>query len=263
MIQKLILGDCLKEMELMSDGVFDIIVTSPPYDDLRTYNGNINQWNEEKWRKIIKNSLRILKNGGVMIWIVSDETANGSETGTSFKQALWAKECGFNIHDTMIWNKENFTAVGSLKTRYAPVFEYMFVFSKGKPKTFNPIKDRINKSSGRKRSGSIRTKNGKTKPLSNYSRDIPKYGQRHNVWNMPPEMSETKRFHPAQFPEKLIEDHIKSWSNEGDIVLDPFLGSGTSGICCKKLNRQFVGIELDEEYYNIAKTRIFGEDSAV
>jgi len=250
---KLINGDCLEEMKDFEDECVDLTITSPPYDNLRTYNGTLN-WNEDIWKNIIKELFRVTKEGGVVVWVVGDATIKGSETGTSFKQALWAKEVGFNLHDTMIWNKGNFTAVGSLKTRYAPVFEYMFIFSKGRP-TFSPIKDRKNKHAGTKHHGTVVQKDGTTKRVSSHNTKIfNEYGQRHNVWKINPCKKKIK--HSATFPEQLAHDHIISWSNEGDVVLDPMMGSGTVGKMCKNLNRDFIGIELDEEYFKIAKDRI-------
>ena len=248
-------GDCLELMKKINGESIDLVVTSPPYDDLRTYNGNIYEWNEKKWKCILRELFRITKPGGVVVWIVGDATIKGSETGTSFKQALYAKKCGFCLHDTMIWNKNNFTAVGALKHRYAPVFEYMFIFSKGTPKTFNPIKDRKNKSFGRKTHGTIRQKDGSTRPISKPGVEIPKFGQRHNIWIQPPEMVRRWK-HPAMYPEKLVHDHIISWSNKGDTVFDPFTGSGTTGAVCMKLKRRFMGTELDKKYFRIACERI-------
>jgi site-specific DNA-methyltransferase (adenine-specific) len=168
-------------------------------------------------------------------------------------------ECGFRLHDTMIWNKRGFSAVGALATRYAPVFEYMFVWSKGKPKTFNPIKDRPNKHAGSAVHGTIRQPDGSVKPVAGEGvKRIAKHGQRFNVWDMPAEMSNKKRLHPAPFPEHIARDHILSWSAKGDTVLDPFMGSGTTGKMAKQLGRHFVGIELDPEYMAIAKERIDG-----
>ena len=143
-------GDCLEVMKDIPDNSVDLTITSPPYDDLRSYNGALN-WNFEIFKKIAEELFRITKDGGIIVWIVGDKTIKGSETGTSFKQALYFKEIGFNLHDTMIWEKQTFTDTGSLKTRYGNVFEYMFILSKGKPKTFNPIIDRINKTNGRKK----------------------------------------------------------------------------------------------------------------
>lgn len=249
-INKVIQGDCLEVMKGIPDKSIDMVLTSPPYDNLRTYKGYT-----FNFEGIAKEIYRVLKDGGVCVWIVGDATIKGSETGTSFKQALYFKEIGFNLHDTMIWNKKNFTAVGALKSRYAPVFEYMFILSKGNPMVFNPIKDRKNISFGRKKSGTIRTKNG-TKPLSDYSRGINEYGQRHNVWEMSPEMSSKNRLHPAPFPEKLAEDHILSWSNEGDTILDPMAGSGTTLKMAKKNNRNYIGIEIAIEYIDIINKRL-------
>lgn len=253
------LGDCLEVMRTMAIESVDLTVTSPPYDNLRTYNGNIDQWNFEKFKEIARELYRVTKDGGVVVWIVADATIKGSETGTSFKQALFFKECGFNLHDTMIWGKPSFTATGSLAVRYAPVFEYMFVFSKGKPKSFNPIKDKINKHAGKKLHGSVRQTNGSMKPISNLGGQTAKYGQRHNIWLMSHCSSKKERTgHPAQFPIQLAKDHIISWSNEADTVLDCFMGSGTTGVACLETNRNFIGIEIDENYFNIAKERIYG-----
>ncbi len=251
---KLIHGDCIEKMRDMPDKNVDLTVTSPPYDNLRTYNGNISQWNEQKWKDVIKELYRITKDGGVVVWVVGDATIKGSETGTSFKQALWAMECGFNLHDTMIYLKPGFSAVGALKVRYAPVFEYMFVLSKGQPKTFNPLKDRICKHANAKLRGTIRNPDGTTKRMSGEGKIYAKdgYGQRYNVWEINPQSNG----HPAPFPEQLANDHIISWSNEGDLVFDPFMGSGTTGKMSLLNNRNFIGIELDETYFNISKQRI-------
>ena len=201
---------------------------------------------------------QVTKQGGVIVWIVGDATVRGSETGTSFKQALYALKCGFNLHDTMIWDKGSFTSVGSLAVRYALTWEYMFVFSKGKPKTFNPIKDRKNLVKG-KIGGKLRLSSGKMRQMSTHGKERTEYGQRFSIWKCP-SCGGNKTGHPAPFPEKLVYDHIISWSNKNDIVLDPFMGSGTTGIVCKQLGRSFIGIELDREYFAIAKKRILNTE---
>lgn len=248
-------GDCLERMTEIPDGSVDLTVTSPPYDNLRSYNGNNEQWGEHVWREVIAELYRVTAEGGVVVWIVGDATIKGSETGTSFKQALHAMECGFRLHDTMIWNKGGFSAVGALAVRYGPVFEYMFVLSKGAPNTFNPIKDRPNKHAGKSVFGTIRQADGSTKPMSK-TMMIKEYGQRFNVWDMPAEKDRRDTRHPAPFPEALARDHILSWSNPSDAVLDPFMGSGTTGVAAVDLNRRFVGIELDSEYFALAEKRI-------
>jgi site-specific DNA-methyltransferase (adenine-specific) len=231
-------------MKDIPDESIDLTVTSPPYDNLRTYNGNIAVWGEHVWKGVIQDLFRVTKQGGVVVWVVADETINGSKTGTSFKQALYFKEAGFNLHDTMIWDKGNFTAVGALVSRYAPVFEYMFVFTKGKLKTFNPIKDRLCKTFGEQK----RSKSGLGKIQQ-------QYGQRYNVWEISPAHNKSNG-HPAIFPERLVHDHIISWSNEGDTILDPFMGSGTTGKMAKLLSRNFIGIELDVDYFKMAEKQI-------
>lgn len=247
-------GDCLEVMKEIPDGSVDLTVTSPPYDNLRDYNGNNSLWSERVWKGVIKEIHRVTKEGGVVVWVVGDATVKGSETGTSFKQALWAKDCGFNLHDTMIWNKRGFSAVGSLKTRYAPVFEYMFVLSKGRPKAFNPLKDRKNKHVGKVIQKTKRLVCGDTKRGKSYISS--EYGQRFNIWEVDPQRQRGENKHPAPFPLQIAHDHVVSWSNEGDTVLDPFLGSGTTGVACVNTGRDFIGIELDETYFSIAHDRI-------
>jgi len=187
------------------------------------------------------------------VWVVGDATIKGSETGTSFKQALWAKECGFNLHDTMIWKKVRYSPYDPRNKRYKQQFEYMFIFTKGKP-TYNPIKDVPNKHAGliyKGRHG--RTNKDKIRRPSENTKILDDFQDRSNVWES---LQDVQGLHPAPFPEQLAHDHIISWSNEGDTVLDPFMGSGTTGKMAKHLGRNFIGIELDETYYNIAKERI-------
>lgn len=247
-------GDCLEIMRTLSPDSINLTVTSPPYDNLREYNGNIQQWNFEKFKQIADELYRITSFGGVVVWIVNDATIDGSETGTSFRQALHFIDCGFNLHDTMIWQK---ISPFQHKNRYIQSFEYMFVFSKGKRKTANLICDRKNKWAGTQIHGTERQANGNTKQLSTVqkSKSVKEYGARFNIWDIPPEKN-NKTGHPAVFPEKLVSDHIKTWSNEGDVVLDPFMGSGTTGVACVNLNRNFIGIEIDKNYFNIAEKRV-------
>ena len=255
---RLLLGDCLERMRELPDGSIDLTVTSPPYDNLRTYECSL-QWNEGIWKQVLEQLYRVTKEGGVVVWVVGDATIKGSETGTSFKQALYAMECGFNLHDTMIWKKDTFSAVGALKTRYAPVFEYMFILSKGKVSTFNPIKDRKNKYAGDTVHGKIRQSDGTTRDMAGKNiKRIAEFGQRWNVWSQAAQRQRGEQCHPAPFPEQLAHDHVVSWSNEGDTVFDPFLGSGTTGVAARKLNRSFIGIEKVEKYYDLAKERIGG-----
>lgn len=241
------------EMEEVDSNSIDLTVTSPPYDNLRTYGGY-----DFDFEPIAQELYRVTKDGGVVVWVVGDATIKGSETGTSFKQALYFKEMGFNLHDTMIWNKDMFTAVGSLKTRYGSVFEYMFVFSKGSIKTFNPIKDRPNVYAGKTVFGKMRQSDSSFKNFSKKIK-IEDFGQRFNIWTVYPERANSKSCHPAPFPEQLAQDHILSWSNENDIILDPMFGSGTTLKMAKKLNRKYIGFETNKRYCKIAKQRLEAE----
>jgi site-specific DNA-methyltransferase (adenine-specific) len=243
-------GDCLTLMRDIPDNYVDLTVTSPPYDNMRQYKGY-----SFDFENIAKQLFRVTAVGGVVVWVVGDETYKEEETGTSFKQALYLKEIGFKLHDTMIWNKGGFSAVGSLQTRYAPVFEYMFIFVKGKIKTFNPLKDRPNKNAGRRITGTNRLSNGDMRPMSSVGQIIKDYGQRFNIWEINPDRNK-KQDHPAPFPIEIPNDHILSWSNPNDVVLDCFMGSGTTGVACKNLGRSFIGIEIAEEYFKLASKRI-------
>lgn len=249
-------GDCLELMKNIPDGSVDLTVTSPPYDNLRTYNGNINQWNFDKFKEIAKELYRITKGGGVIVWVVGDATIKGSETGTSFRQALWFMDCGFNLHDTMIYKKTKFPPIDPTTAyRYTGCFEYMFVFSKGKPKCCNYIKEKC-KHAGKRAVSYQRSENDKLRydrKEKNKNHIVNGYKIKCNVWEY---ASCSVKGHPAPFPEQLAKDHIISWSNEGDTVLDCFMGSGTTGKMAVLNNRKFIGIELDEGYFNIAKERI-------
>lgn len=245
--------DCLDFMKGLESDSIDLTVTSPPYDNLRIYN-NSSKWDFEIFKKIASELFRITKIGGVVVWVVGDATINGSESGTSFKQALFFKELGFNIHDTMIYHKTN---APLSHPRYEQEFEYMFILCKGEIKKFNGIKDKKNKYAGDVVGGTKRDcKTDKTRQLSGNKKGklISEYGLRGNVWYIP--NCGNRSGHPAIFPLQLATDHIISWSDENDIIFDPFLGSGTTAIACLNTNRNYIGCEIDKEYFEIAEKRI-------
>lgn len=252
---KLILGDCLDKMKDIADNSIDLAVTSPPYDNLRTYDGAIDGWSFEKFQGIARELYRITKRGGVVVWVVADATIKGSETGTSFKQALYFMECGFNLHDTMIYKKSN--PIPQNHNRYEQCFEYMFVFSKGKPSTFNPIKVNTKLAGKSFDWGGRKTKMDDKQCRRHRDSDIIEVSPTKNKNNIfEYSVGGGKTGHPAVFPEALANDHIISWSNKGDVILDPFMGSGTTGKMAILNDRNFVGIELNEEYFKIAERRI-------
>jgi len=241
--------NCLDTMKLMDDNFIDLTVTSPPYDNLRDYKGY-----SFDFESIAKELYRTTKEGGVVVWVVGDATVKGSETGTSFKQALFFKECGFNLHDTMIWQKNKIVPRDPRLNRYYQDFEYMFVFSKGKPKSCNYIMvDCIHKGKNARAkqtnvNGSYRTdRYDKMKDHIVKDKKI-----KSNTWIF----STTRSNHPAVFPEQLANDHIISWSNEGDLVYDPFMGSGTTAKMAKINNREYIGSEMSSEYCEIIKERL-------
>ena len=238
--------NCLDGMKLLPDNYVDLTVTSPPYDDLRTYNGY-----SFDFENIAKELYRVTKDGGVVVWVVGDKTKNGSESGTSFKQALYFKEIGFNLHDTMIYEKAQ-CCFGSNKA-YLQSFEYMFVLSKGRPKTINLIYDRENVRHGIESatSGGMK-KDGTIPPRKDV--ELKKLGRRKNIWKYG--VGGGKTGHPAVFPEQLANDHIISWSSEGDVVMDIFSGSGTTHNMALLNNRNFIGFEISQEYIDIENERI-------
>jgi site-specific DNA-methyltransferase (adenine-specific) len=239
--------DCVEGMRMLPSNYIDLTVTSPPYDNLRRYKGF--EWNFEETAKEL---YRVTKQGGVVVWIVSDATINGSESGTSFKQALYFKECGFDLYDTMIWTKPNPSV--PTEGRYYNAFEYMFVLSKGKPKALNFICDKENKTYGSSYKSDTHM-NPENRKQNDKAKTVGRYSRRHNVWDVAIGGNQTK--HPAVFPEQLANDHILSWSNPGDIILDPFMGSGTTAKMSLLNDRQFIGFELSEEYHKIAEQRIY------
>ena len=246
-------GDNVQTMrESIPDASIDLVVTSPPYDNLRTYGGHT--WDFEG---LAAELWRTIKPGGVVVWVVNDATVDGSETGTSFRQALHFKDIGCRLHDTMIWDKGCFTGVGSVQCRYGPSTEFMFVLSKGRVATFNPIKDRRNIHAGTiGKADTVRLPSGEMLTKTHDGKVLEEFGIRFNVWTVHPEMSNANRFHPAQFPESLARDHILSWSNEGDTVLDPFSGSGTTIKMARLMGRNGIGIEIHQEYCDIAVERL-------
>jgi len=245
----------LETMAKMPDSFIDLTVTSPPYDGLRTYNGY-----SFPFEDIAKELYRVTKQGGIVVWVVGDATENGTESGTSFKQALYFKEIGFNLHDTMIYNRAGKFPEAN---RYWQDFEYMFVLSKGKPNTFNPIKYKSVRQEGEKVLARKRTKEGELIEDTCHKKKTQFKGEKNggNIWYIPAgwmtsSKDEIAYEHPAIFPEKLAEDHIVTWSNEGDIVYDCFGGSGTTAKMAHKWKRKWILSEVSKEYVEIAEKRI-------
>jgi DNA modification methylase len=245
--------DCLEGMKQIPKNFIDLTITSPPYDNLRKYNG----FNFD-FENVAKELFRITKEGGIVVWVVGDATINGSETGTSFKQALYFKEQGFNLHDTMIFQKTN-PVPQIYRKRYNNIFEYMFVFSKGIVKTHNPIKiDCLH--AGKVLNGTTYKNYSKgEQKREKLANPVKKQKIKGNIWEYvvgkKAEDQEAKG-HPAPFPCQLVKDHILSWTNEGDTVLDPMCGSGTTLKMAKYNGRNFLGFDVSQKYCDISKKRI-------
>ena len=249
-INKIYNENCLDTMARMPDNFIDLTVTSPPYDNLRDYKGY-----SFDFESIAKELFRVTKQGGVVVWVVGDATINGSETGTSFRQALFFKEIGFRLHDTMIYRKINPIPVKS--NRYLPCFEYMFILSKDIPKTINLIKEKTTATGTEKYTGT-QQEVGK---FSHYGGKRNLIRIKYNIWDLKVGSEQTTSDkiafnHPAIFPDKLARDHIYSWSNEGDLVYDPFMGSKKKKKMAHLLNRNWIGSEISKEYVELAYKRV-------
>ena len=256
--------NCLNTMSKIIDNFVDLVVTSPPYDDLRSYNkhiqGNKTEFNGYSFpfETIAQELFRIVKPGGVVVWVVGDATTKGSETGTSFRQALYFKECGFDLYDTMIYQKTG--TPFPQKNRYNQTFEYMFVFSKGKPNTFNPIMKKNATAGAVRHSRKFRTVDGEMKPGFN-GKPINEYGVENNIWLIKNGMNKSTKDivafeHPAIFPEELALKHVITWTKKGDLVYDPFMGSGTTAKASIQLERNWIGSELDVNYCDVCNRRL-------
>lgn len=255
----LYLSDCIDVMRsFVEKESIDLTVTSPPYDNLRTYS-NTNDFNFEKFTEVAESLYRVTKQGGVVVWIVGDAYIDGSESLSSFKQALYFNKIGFKLHDTMIYQKHS--VMPSQSNRYEQMFEYMFVFSKGAPKTTNLIKDKPNKWCGTPVHGTFRKVDGNMENVPDNGKIVAPYGLRGNIWTYKVGKHNTTKdnyafAHPAMFPEALVKDHIISWSNKDDVVFDPFMGAGTTGKIAYQLGRRFIGCEKVSNYFDISIKRI-------
>ena len=253
----IIVGDSGFLMKALPDESINLTVTSPPYGDLRSYKGY-----SFNFPQIANELYRVTEEGGVVVWVVGDETKDYDESGESFRQALYFKEIGFCLYDTIIYAKNQFRF--PRERAYHNIFEYMFVLSKGRPKTVNLIMDRKNDEEYNKTNGAARLHMKREKDGSFTGRkafQTREYGVRYNIWtySVGSAVSEDKFAfeHPAIFPENLAADHIMSWSNPGDVVLDCFSGSGTTLKKAQELGRNFIGMEISEDYAEkIGKRRI-------
>ena len=248
-LSKIYNENCLDTMQRMPDNFIDLTVTSPPYDNLRTYNGF-----SFDFENVAKELYRVTKDGGIVVWVVADATVKGSETGTSFRQALHFKEIGFNLHDTMIYAKNSYMPL--THNRYEQQFEYMFVFSKGKPKTFNPIKIKSQTAgTKRNRGGSKAKEMSYAERLRNEKTTVNEYKQAPNIFWYDVGKND-KSIHNAPFPEQLAHDQISTWTEENDLVYDCFMGSGTTAKVAHQLNRKWIGSEISAEYIAIIEKRL-------
>ena len=240
-----------------------LVLTSPPYDNLRDYGGH-----DFDFDAVADAIVSVMPEGGVLVWVVADGTHEGSETGTSFRQSLGFMERGLRLHDTMIFEKAQQGVY--IRNRYNQTFDYMFVFSSGPPRVFNIIEDKPNLTAGRAYafSNSIGRREDDEKSVYDSSpRKVVTgdYGRRGNIWRYAVGRNsfgtdyKNAHRHPAMFPLALARDHIISWSDPGDLVLDPMAGSCTTLRAAKDLGRKAIGIEIHQEYCDDSIERLSQE----
>lgn len=261
-MNKISLTNCIDGMKELGMESIDLCVTSPPYDDLRTYNDS-SKWNFDTFKQVAEQLYRVMKTGGVVVWVVGDACIKGGETGSSFRQCLYFMDLGFILHDTMIYEKNGSPFPARRDgNRYSQIFEYMFILSKDKkPKTANLLCDKPNRWAGYTHfgKGSIRQKDGTL--VERNIKPIPEFSPRNNIWKYNTGRNYSSKDsaafeHPAIFPERLAKDHILTWSEENDLILDPFMGSGTTAVACMETNRKYIGFEVDSTYYDVCLRRI-------
>ena len=256
-INQIIEGNCVEVMEGFEPNIIDLTVTSPPYDDLRNYKGYV-----FPFEQIAEQLYRITKPGGVVVWVVNDATIEGSETGTSFKQALHFRDIGFNLHDTMVFRKRN-PIPQIYRKRYNNEFEFMFVFSKGIVKTHHPIMVDC-AHAGLELNGTTYKNYSKNEQIrEKLAKPVKDKKIKGNIWEYvvgKKQEDQEAKGHPAPFPCALVRDHISSWTNKGDLVFDPMCGSGTTCRVAAESDRNYIGIDISHEYVKMARQRIINNE---
>lgn len=253
-------------MKDIPDGSVDIVFTSPPYAERRkTTYGGIPANDYVDWFLPLGIEIkRILRPNGSFFLNIKPHTYKGERDLYTFDLVCQLKRTvGFMFVEEYCWTKNAFP--GSLKGRFKNAFEPIYHFTKNSPNkiTFNPVacgtpmKEESIARTYRKQCGAPKNGSGMTGMNTTNIRNLvfARPSNVVNVNNVSNQFSD-KRLHPATFPEGLVEFFVKSFTNNGDTVLDPFMGSGTTGMVCKNLNRNFIGIELDSEYFKIAEKRI-------
>lgn len=246
--------DNRKGLKSLPDDSIPLTVTSPPWDDVRIYgDGTLTPWNANVFREVADQLWRVTAQGGVVCWHVGEQIQNGSESGTSSEQRLYFRDLGFRLWQTLIVE----TMAGHThKHRYGGAIQYIFVLTKGKPKTVNLLRDRPNKHAGNVHGFFKRDAHGKIHSQTQVV--VAEYGVRGPVWKYFPRKAkdEEARQHPAPMDETISRDLIRSFSEPGNLVLDPFAGSGTTLKWAMTFGRYYLGFEAVEEYFQLAKRRL-------
>ena len=257
---ELVNGDCAAVLPELPPA--DLILTSPPYDNLREYGGHNNAF---RFDAVAAACIANLAPGGVLVWVTKDTTAGGKESGTSFRQVCSFMDLGLDLHHTMIY--ECWSLAGMRGDAYFSQFFYMFVLSQGKPRTANMIKDKFNAKGGMVERGSFKGRHKDSKSgAGGAPYRIHPIGKRGNIWRydtvpnsdgMNGDLGgKALEIHPARFPPQLARDHILSWTNPGDLVIDPMVGSGTTLRAAEDLVRRAIGIEINPEYCDLIRRRM-------
>lgn len=277
-INSILCGDSLNTLKNIPSAAVDCIVTSPPYYGQRDYamDGQLGGEDTpkeyvEKLADLFDECKRVLKESGTLWLNLGDKYLDGNLLGMPWRVALALQDRGWILRNDIIWHKPN-AMPHSAKNRLTTDHEYIFFFTKKGANYFydqDAIREEhvtFSEKSKMKGGKNHFGKNGGTpekgKNAGNSNLHDGRWDQafhpngrnKRTVWNIP--LSKFRDAHFAVFPEKLIEPCILAGCPTGGIVLDPFFGSGTTGVVASKLSRKYVGLELNPEYVEIAKKRL-------
>ena len=253
-VNKIICEDNITYLKTLPDECIDFVITSPPYDALRDYNGY-----KLDLHGLGVELLRVLKDGGICVMVIQDSTRDFAKSLTSFRTIVdWCDNIGFRLFECNIYNRQG-TEGAWWKKRFRVDHEYMPIFLKGKrPQYFDKENIKIpSKHGGKIMTGAnIRTKNGQTGSRKVKINPTKCPGTVMTFGNTCGGESKLKSKHPAVFPNMLAYDMIECFCPEDGTVLDPFNGSGTTTLAAKCLGRNYIGIDVSEEYNKIARERL-------
>lgn len=277
---QVIVGDARRQLALLPPESIQCVVTSPPYFGHRDYSGTEDpgeigkepdvQTYIGRLREVLRETHRVLRQDGTMWLNLGDTYRDGQMLSVPWRVAIALQEDGWNLRADIIWHKQN-AMPSSVKNRPTIDHEYLFFFAKSQAYFYDGDAIRephITFSAESKMRGGRRhfgqrnstPEQGKNQGNSNlhdarWDQAFHPLGRnKRSVWSLP--LGKCREAHFAVFPEALVEPCVKAGTPEGGLVMDPFTGSGTTGVVCRRLRRRFIGIELVPRYADLAERRI-------